>query len=220
MKSKGIRILLLIIIFLITILVLNSNSIIKNTVQVQKEMSETMQVGDLNNQIDTLNTEHDAYKKYIAESKAQIASAITDMGVTTSNEVTLETMANNIRNIPVSSGIKSITIPSLTLSGSLTAFTSNSTQENCGAKCSNTNNVKIDCEGFSILSIGSTTKTISVTLGNIDGTTTTVNYSEPIDISLCSYITLSIPSSGNISSGYRNSTTIKYSVTVTDIVLM
>ena len=52
------------------------------------------------NNITSLNMEHESYANYIEESKKMIASAITDMGVATSNQETLEMMANNIRNLP------------------------------------------------------------------------------------------------------------------------
>ena len=118
-----------------------------------------------------------------------------------------------------SSGISSVIIPEIKLSGKLSAFTSNSSQENCGSSVTNTDNVKITCTGFTSLFIESSTKTVSVTLCKSDGTTSKSNYSAEMDISGCDYIILGIPSSATISSGYRNSTTISYSVTVTNIII-
>ena len=46
-----------------------------------------------------LNNAHEEYANYIKESKAKIASAITEMGVETSEEDTPEIMASNIRSI-------------------------------------------------------------------------------------------------------------------------
>ena len=49
--------------------------------------------------ITSLNQSHIDYANYIQECKTQIASAITDKGVQTSDEETLEAMANNIKSI-------------------------------------------------------------------------------------------------------------------------
>ena len=108
MKNKGITILLIITnIILIAILCsfirINGN-IIKEK-QIIKEMSESTQVTDLNNQINALNTEHTEYMNYIQRCKAQLASAITDMGVETSENANIDAMVNNIRSITGSSDI-------------------------------------------------------------------------------------------------------------------
>ena len=86
-----------------------NGSIIKEK-QIIKEMSESTQVTDLNNQINALNTEHTEYMNYIQTCKAQLASAITDMGVETSEDASLDTMASNIRSISGASTISAIEI--------------------------------------------------------------------------------------------------------------
>ena len=107
MKNKRVTILLIITnIILIAILysfIRINGSIIKEK-QIIKEMSESTQVTDLNNQINALNTEHTEYMNYTQTCKAQLASAITDMGVETSEDASLDTMASNIRTILESSG--------------------------------------------------------------------------------------------------------------------
>ena len=107
MKNKGVTILSIITnIILIAILcsfIKINGSIIKEK-QIVKEMSESTQVTDLNNQINALNAEHTEYMKYIQTCKAQLASAITEMGVETSEDASVDTMASNIRNILEVSG--------------------------------------------------------------------------------------------------------------------
>ena len=102
MKNKGVTILSIITnIILISMLcsfIKINGSIIKEK-QIIKEMSESTQVTDLNNQINALNTEHTEYMNYIQTCKAQLASAITDMGIETSESASLDTMASNIRSI-------------------------------------------------------------------------------------------------------------------------
>ena len=107
MKNKRITILLIItniiLVGIICSLISKNGNIIKEK-QIIKEMNESTQVTELNNQINALNTEHTDYSNYIQTCKTKIASAITDMGVETSSDVTLETMTNNIRNIPTNKG--------------------------------------------------------------------------------------------------------------------
>ena len=102
MKNKRVTILLIITnIILIAILysfIRINGSIIKEK-QIIKEMSESTQVTDLNNQINALNTEHIEYMNYIQTCKAQLANAITDMGVETSENISIDTMVINIRSI-------------------------------------------------------------------------------------------------------------------------
>ena len=105
MKKERKILLVVIIIILITLigtnisLILEKNIIVKSDKHIIKEMSESTQVTDLNNQINSLNATHTEYMKYIQTCKTQIASALTNEGVTTSNEATLETMAENISRI-------------------------------------------------------------------------------------------------------------------------
>ena len=102
MKNKRITILLIItniiLIGIICSLISKNGNIIKEK-QIIKEMNESTEITNLNNQITELNKAHTNYANYIEESKMKIANAITDMGVETSSDVTLETMANNIRSI-------------------------------------------------------------------------------------------------------------------------
>lgn len=102
MKNKGVTILSIITnIILIAILcsfIKINGSIIKEK-QIIKEMSESTQVTDLNNQINALNTEHTEYMNYIQTCKAQLARAITDMGIETSENASVDRMAQNIKSI-------------------------------------------------------------------------------------------------------------------------
>ena len=101
MKNKKILIIsLIIVIILLSIqLVLSKNKIINISKKTIKEMSSTTQETELNNQINSLNTEHTEYMNYIQTCKNQIAAAITNEGVETSEEATFETMAENISNV-------------------------------------------------------------------------------------------------------------------------
>ena len=102
MKNKRITILSVITnIILIGILCsfLSKNINITKEKQIVKEMSESTQVSDLNNQINALNAEHTDYMNYIQTCKTKIATALTNEGVATSNEATLETMSENISKV-------------------------------------------------------------------------------------------------------------------------
>ena len=102
MKSKRVTILSIITnIILITMFCrfISINGNIVKEKQIIKEMSEGTQVTELNNQINALNTEHTEYMNYIQTCKSQLATALTNEGVTTSNEATLETMAENISKV-------------------------------------------------------------------------------------------------------------------------
>ena len=98
-KDILIVILTIIIILLIIQLILNKNKITNNNKKIIKEMNEGTQVADLNNQINSLNTAHTEYMNYIQTCKTAIASALTNEGIVTSANDTLETMATNIENI-------------------------------------------------------------------------------------------------------------------------
>ena len=102
MKNKRITILSVITnIILIGILCsfLSKNINITKEKQIVKEMSESTQVSDLNNQINALNAEHTDYMNYIQTCKTKIATALTNEEVATSNEATLETMSENISKV-------------------------------------------------------------------------------------------------------------------------
>ena len=98
-KDILIVILTIIIILLIIQLILNKNKITNSNKKIIKEMNEGTQVADLNNQINSLNTAHTEYMNYIQTCKTAIASALTNEGIVTSANDTLETMATNIENI-------------------------------------------------------------------------------------------------------------------------
>lgn len=102
MKNKRIMILSIILNVILLIVVYNfatNNVKISNSTYKIKEMNESTQITDLNNQINALNTEHTDYMNYIQTCKNQIASALTNEEVPTSNQVTLEKMAENIGKI-------------------------------------------------------------------------------------------------------------------------
>lgn len=100
MKSKKIIVFLLIINFILLGIIFNliskNGNIIKNR-QLIKEMTSSTLETQLNSQITALNAEHTEYMQHIQTCKTQIASALTDMGVETSDQETLEIMANNIK---------------------------------------------------------------------------------------------------------------------------
>ena len=100
MKSKKIVIILIVIDFMIMTIICNfiNKNIIKEK-QIIKEMSSSAQETELNNQINALNGEHTEYMNYIQTGKTSIATALTNEGVATSNEATLETMAENISKV-------------------------------------------------------------------------------------------------------------------------
>ena len=102
MKNKRIMILSIILNVILLIVVCNfatNNVKISNSTYKIKEMNESTQITDLNNQINALNTEHTDYMNYIQSCKIQIASALTNEGVATSDQAKLETMAENIGKI-------------------------------------------------------------------------------------------------------------------------
>ena len=100
---KKAKIILFIIIFLLCIIILSiiadQNKNIKKEFITIKEMSESTQVSDLNNQITTLNKSHDEYAKNVQNYKTKIAEAITNQGVKTSADEKAEVMAENIGKI-------------------------------------------------------------------------------------------------------------------------
>ena len=72
---------------------------IKKEKQIIKEMSESIEITNLNNQINLLNAEHIDYANYIQTCKTKIATALTNEGVETSSDSTLEAMSENISKI-------------------------------------------------------------------------------------------------------------------------
>lgn len=84
-----------ILLLLIICTLISENVNIIREKQVVKEMTE----GEYESKITELNTSHEDYMNYIQTCKTEIATAITNEGVETSNEETLETMAENISKI-------------------------------------------------------------------------------------------------------------------------
>ena len=97
MKGKKI-VIILIIINILTIGIIY-NFIKKDYLNNEKIIVKAMTEGEYEDNITALNQSHTDYANYIQESKIKIATALTDMGVPTSNEETLETMASNIRSL-------------------------------------------------------------------------------------------------------------------------
>ena len=97
------KIFLFIIILLLCLIVLsiivNQNKNIKRDTAIIKEMSESTQVTDLNNQITALNASHDEYAKNVQAYKTKIAEAITNQGVPTSADAKTEVIVENIGKI-------------------------------------------------------------------------------------------------------------------------
>ena len=91
----------LITIFLIIIVLtlINSFEVIKTNRQILKEMTSSTLEENLNAQITELNSEHTEYMNYIQTCKTKIATALTNEGVETSDQILLEEMAENISNI-------------------------------------------------------------------------------------------------------------------------
>ena len=103
MNKKNIIIIysVIVVVLLLSIInqVLKQTNIIGKETKILQKMDETEQVSSLQTQINTLNTEHTEYMNYIQTCKNQIAAALTNEGVTTSNQATLETMAENVSKI-------------------------------------------------------------------------------------------------------------------------
>lgn len=99
MKNKRLIFVLLLILNIILIginyNVIDKNFIIIKESKVIKEMTET----EYDSQISELNKSHTNYADYVQTCKTAIASAITDMGIETSEEASVDTMVNNIRSI-------------------------------------------------------------------------------------------------------------------------
>ena len=101
MKNKKMIVFLIINIILIGI-ICSLISIKKNLIkekQVIKEMRESTQISDLQNQINQLNASQEEYAKNIQRYKAKLATAITNQKVTTSENATIDEMVTNIGNI-------------------------------------------------------------------------------------------------------------------------
>ena len=97
MKGKKIIIISILVNILLTGIIYNL--IKKDYLNNEKIIVKAMTEGEYENYITTLHQSHEDYAKYIQTCKEQIARAITDMGVETSQDENLEKMADNIRNI-------------------------------------------------------------------------------------------------------------------------
>ena len=91
-------ILLLVLIINFSI-ILNKTGIIEKEKQIQKEMRESTQVSDLQTQINKLIASHTEYANYVQRCKSQLASTISDEGVSTSENDTFEKIVTNIGDI-------------------------------------------------------------------------------------------------------------------------
>lgn len=83
----------------IGIIVSNRNIALDNKTQLIKNMDTSTEAANLNNTINTLQTSHTEYANYIQRSKSNLATAITNAGVTTNGDDTFETIIANISNI-------------------------------------------------------------------------------------------------------------------------
>ena len=111
MKGKKIIIFLIIINILLMgfiYVVLNKDIYILREKQLIKEMSETEQVTNKENQLNQSNTELLNYKTYIQQSKTNLAEAITHAGVDTEETDSFETMVSNINSIARHAEFKSL----------------------------------------------------------------------------------------------------------------
>ena len=102
MKSKNTIITLVIVNIILVVMCCTSITTNLNIIKgkkIIKEMTETEEVTSLQKQIDSLNDTQTKYANYIQNCKTQIATVLTNEGVETSNDATLDTMAINIGNV-------------------------------------------------------------------------------------------------------------------------
>ena len=98
--TKKINLSMIIMLYIIfSISIINNNRDMIMEKQIIKGMDESAQVKELNSQITQLNTAHTDYMNYIQECKTQIATELTNEGVSTSSDDLLETMATNISKV-------------------------------------------------------------------------------------------------------------------------
>ena len=100
MRNKKVIINIIIYIILIGVIIslISRNGIIREK-QVIKEMSESTQVSNLQNQINQLNSSQEEYAKNVQIYKAKIAEAITNQNVTTLENATADEIVTNIGEI-------------------------------------------------------------------------------------------------------------------------
>ena len=102
MKNKKVVVFVIITSIILIGIICSFISVNRNIItekQVIKEMSESTQVTDLNNQITALNASHDEYAKNVQAYKTKIAEAITNQGVPTSADAKTEVIVENIGKI-------------------------------------------------------------------------------------------------------------------------
>ena len=81
------------------IILSNTGTILDNNKVILKSMNESAEVTNLNNTINTLQASHTEYATKIQTHKINLATAITNAGVSTSGDATFETMITNVSNI-------------------------------------------------------------------------------------------------------------------------
>ena len=113
MKERKLITVLIIIILILMCAIYNLMN--KVNVSSQKQIIKEMNEAEYESSITSLNKSNEEYVNHIEESKKIIARAITDKGVETSEEDTLEIMASNIKNIK--SGLKEIALAYTAVSG-------------------------------------------------------------------------------------------------------
>ena len=96
---KGKKIITIWIIINILLIGIIYNFIKKDYLNNEKIIIKAMTDEEYEGNITSLNQSHMNYANYVEASKTKIASAITDMGVNTSNDASPETMSSNIRSI-------------------------------------------------------------------------------------------------------------------------
>ena len=133
MKNKNIHIILLygIILVLVGVVISNRNLIFDNNKIILKNMDESTQIADKEKAIDELNTSYSEYYNSIQKGKQEIANAIKDKGIETSELDSLETMASNIRNISKSNTIRNeILYDDITFEATNSSYSSYITKSN------------------------------------------------------------------------------------------
>ena len=105
---KGKKIIIVSITINILLIGIIYNFINKVYLNDQRIIVKALTEGEYENPITLLNQSHEEYTNYIQASKVKLASAITEMGVLTSDEDTLENMANNIKSISKNTELKLI----------------------------------------------------------------------------------------------------------------
>ena len=98
-KQKIILITILILCTTLSIVIIQQNTNIEKKTKVIKQMNETTQVTELNEQINQLNLSHTEYANSIQTAKKNLATALTNEGINTTENDTFETMVTNIGNI-------------------------------------------------------------------------------------------------------------------------